>query len=556
MAIPSKVLRATATSGNPEFALSNIVRDQISALINSKFGTSFNFKAFSKSLVGKSLDEDTILNYYLNGGGMATLVRQDTAGLVAKTLEDTASAKWIKGKGIKTVTNPKEWLRVIQQVSEASELGTRAGVFGKGTKNILTKSEIAKNFNEVFLNPTKEALEATINAKEATVNFSTRGAKMADFNAVTAFFNANLQGYIRLGKSLKYSKKAQGIFASLGTLLAVNEITNRDNPGYIDIPDYVKDRNIVFMYGDKAQDSVMIPIGQFGFFKYLTRRTIDAMQEKSPEAYARLGGEMVRDQYENTINTVMPNAVRAVVEPWANYSFFKGRPIVSKYDTELPEGLQTSPGVPSILNLIGEKINTSPSKIQNVLQNLGIGAGIGKMGIEGISAITEKAGISKPEQVPQFEERQGGSKIPILRRFLGAPGGASDYKEFDRLNREQQKEKGEGYKKKQDAIELYNEIKDLPKEQRTKIIDGKIENKQINQETYDKYLDIKKGEGLSSFERSLKGADTDVRARMIYDQIKNLSEEERSEILDDYEDKKILTQMVYDKYIELKNKKE
>ena len=557
--VPSKLLRATATSGNPEFALPNIVRDQISAAINSRYGTGFNFKSFVSALAGKSLDEDTILNYYLNGGGMATLVRQDTVGLVARVLEDTASSKWIKGRNIKQITSPKEWFHFIQQISEGSELGTRAGVFGKGMRKqgqkLLTKSEIAQKFNEVFLNPSKEVLEATVNAKEATINFSTRGAKMADFNAITAFFNANLQGYTRLGKSLKNSKKAQTVFASLSILLAVNEISNRDNPGYQDIPDYVKDRNIVFMYGDKAQDSIMIPIGQFGFVKYLTRRTIDAMQEQSPEAYARLGGEIIKDQYENMINTAMPNAFRTIAEPMANYSFFKGRPIVSKYDTELPQKYQTSVGTPSILNLLGEKTNLSPAKIQNVLQNIGIGAGIGKMGLEGISTLTEKLGISKPKAIPQYEPSQQGSKIPILRRFLGAAGGAKDYQSFQELNRLATEEKGKGYEKKQDAINLYNELKDLPKEQRSKIIDGMIENKQLDQETYNKYVEIKKGGGLTTFERSLKGADTDVRAKMIYDEIKDLPQEERSRKLDEYEEKKILTQMVYDKYLELRKQK-
>ncbi|MEI4618699.1 4'-phosphopantetheinyl transferase, partial [Bacillus cereus] len=90
-------------------------------------------------------------------------------------------------KAIQTITapvNPKNWLKVLQTISEVSEEATKVGAYQKGLKKGLTPEESAYQARDLM-------------------DFNRMGNSVQSANRVFTFLNANLQGKDKLIRSMK-----------------------------------------------------------------------------------------------------------------------------------------------------------------------------------------------------------------------------------------------------------------------------------------------------------------------------------------------------------------
>jgi len=110
---------------------------------------------------------------------------------------------------------------------------------------------------------------------------------------------------------------------------------------------------------------------------------------------------------------LVPQAATLVLEPYANKSFFTGRPIVTDADKDLEPGLQANPSTTRTARMVGEAVNYSPAVIDNHVRNL-----FGTLGVHLATVsdlILEKAGV-----VPESRERTW-RQWPVIKAFVHDP---------------------------------------------------------------------------------------------------------------------------------------
>lgn len=103
-------------------------------------------------------------------------------------------------------------------------------------------------------------------AKDLTVNFNKRGDAGMMMNALYMFYNASVQGSVRMIRALRHPAVRRLVYGTV-VATAMLDILNRTlggdddegKPLYDKIPDHVKNRNIIFMLPGARGDHVKIP---------------------------------------------------------------------------------------------------------------------------------------------------------------------------------------------------------------------------------------------------------------------------------------------------------
>lgn len=165
-AAPVRIARIGITGLNIPFIGANIVKDQVSAFINSKNSlrtSAANPKVFIQSLFS-AVGHDKLYQEMVRegGGGTSFNMSRSNAG---KTLEQIRAGRNIGSSMKYTVTHPSQLLKAVEDIVSRGEEFTRISQY-KGTKDAM----IAKGMNE------KEArTEAARQARDTTVNFARKG---------------------------------------------------------------------------------------------------------------------------------------------------------------------------------------------------------------------------------------------------------------------------------------------------------------------------------------------------------------------------------------------
>ena len=229
LAEPAKWLRAGAVLA-PEFIARNPVRDQFSALIQSKHGYIPVYDMvrgmgdlFGATKIGRKLGVQTSKMYQdwlIHGGANATLVGLDRAAI-------GMNPKDFIGQVGNVITSPK---RGLQIASEFMENATRLGEFRRGI--------------EKGASPT----EAAYSSREVTLDFARMGAKAKTMNALVPFFNAQLEGIDRAARAFR--DNPAGTLMKVGASITLPSVllwfANKDDPRYRELPQWQKDLFWIF----------------------------------------------------------------------------------------------------------------------------------------------------------------------------------------------------------------------------------------------------------------------------------------------------------------------
>ena len=111
--------------------------------------------------------------------------------------------------------------------------------------------------------------QAAALAKDLTVNFNRKGNMGPSMNALYMFYNASVQGSVRLLQAMAHSKKGRKLAAATIGFAVMVDLMNRalageDDDGenlYDALPDYVKDRNLILMGSDGPIVKIPLPWG-------------------------------------------------------------------------------------------------------------------------------------------------------------------------------------------------------------------------------------------------------------------------------------------------------
>lgn len=383
LSFPASMLRAGATL-SPDFSVRNPLRDQFTAFVYSKHGfipgvdlVRGMFELFKKG--------DTYNLWKAGGGEHATFVSLDRVE-TQKTLKQI-----LKSKGMQNLDYVKNPINLLRIISELGEMGTRLGEM---------RNALARGTNPV---------EAAYDARNVTLDFSRVGAKTRAVNAIIAFFNANIQASDTMVRKFK-NRPFQSLFKAMISMTLPSVLlyfANRDDDRWKEIPQWQKDLFWIVLTKDHIW-RIPKPFELGILFGSVPERILEVIDTKDPEML----NELRRTIVNGFTPGFLPTTLIPIIENITNYSFFTDRPIVSRGKENLPPEQQAGPYTTEVSKILGEALNYSPAKIDNLVQ--GYGGGIGKYVTQGLDSILKGTGTVyvPPEPAKTLDQ------LPVIKAFM------------------------------------------------------------------------------------------------------------------------------------------
>lgn len=433
--IPAQTARVGNTLFLP-FHISNIVRDNFSAFVNTNYGFKPMFDPIKGmfDIAGKS---DLYLDYLRSGA--------------ARSGYNSMSAAKIK-KDIDAMLGKKSFFSKLNIINSLEEFGsfmehsTRVGVFRAGKRKGAGLEELAYS------------------ASQSTVDFSQGGEFSRALNKYIPFFKVGMSGLERsyraaFEKSIVDGKRHPVSFAMkvITTLtlpevlmhLAATRSDDETREEYIAMPDTLKDYFFNFKVGGEW---IHIPkpygIGQvFGSAAGRALRHIDEIDPKALDVSDF--GRMLLNGLTPISNahSFAPQALDIVLSTAYNEDSFTGYPLFPGHKEQMMAEMQYSDYTPQMLKDIGKVIGLGPAKLEAIF------SGMGGTAVRDSIQMADRL-LNPDAQIARSNE------IPILSKFYSSPGDLFKKSKSYHL-----------------ATDLYFDMKlavNTINESRKEVIDGKI----------------------------------------------------------------------------------
>ncbi len=402
---PAEVMRAGAT-GTPAFGLFNLARDTLTSVLYSNNTTIPVIEPIGNTMYG--LWEALRSNYHKK----SSLYREfEIAGVPMTTRISTerSSLKWQKlqeAPGVKLGTMLyKGFQKLNQSLEEAARLGEFAAGRRKG----------------------KSIQEAGLEAKEITTDFSRGGSLARKYNRYVPFFNAAIQGTDRLIREVKAHPVRLG--ARVGTAIILPALFEwvafHDEDWYQDVPQDIRDNYFIARIGDEI---VKTPLPQeVAFLAGGFKRSLSKLLDDNPDAMNKWAA--------NTLDTMLPDYIPAFMKPFiewqSSYNFFTEKNIIPVSLQNLPDKEQYDIYTSMTAIKLGQALNVSPKKIDNLIQN------VGATGAVTLNAMIGDYALGRENELPaKYMNEQ-----PIIGRFGYTPGKRSqNIEDFYQLYNDTSKE--------------------------------------------------------------------------------------------------------------------
>ena len=303
LGVINRFLSAVNTSYNPEFVISNAFRDLQTAVVNLagvkqgrlEAGTLRDYPAALKASVQGAFktgggEWKRWYDEFISEGGRVYFNNIESVDGIKKRMRKAFEMAAAKQGSPDARLQVKRGLYAVRDFVEASNLGVENAV----------RLAAYKNAREAGLS---KAQSASI-AKNLTVNFNRRGTLGPAINAAYLFFNASMQGSVRIFQAMK-SKRVRKILAGVVIGGFMIEMLNAfmsgdddDGESYYDkLSDFEKSRNLVVMIpgGEGEYIKIPLPYGYNAFF----------VAGRSMAEIARRGGAGAKNTMANLLSTTV-----------------------------------------------------------------------------------------------------------------------------------------------------------------------------------------------------------------------------------------------------------
>ena len=382
MRAPVGWLRGVFTQWDPNFFVSNFARDLGGALYSAEadleqgelgdidtkgfkkelYGNTFKYlkSMLSTNAMGREMDAETqswVDEWKAAGGQTGWSYIEDLKEIEAKLSTDADDLT--KGKAIREAlfSKPQQFFNWVEGVNEAFENSIRLSAYVTARKRGASVQKAA-----VF-------------SKNITVNFNRSGEAGPVLNSIYLFFNAAIQGNLRVYNSLKGVKPAQrpdgstrkwneratgaqkiaaGMAGFSGMLTLLNlAISGRDPEDdelwYNKLSEYDKSRNMILCYGQGKDDFLKVPLPYgYGLFNNMGMSLAEVSTgNRTPDSALMMLGTTAFTSFspisfggigENpgpfVLRSLSPTVIKPFVEMAENKTFF-GAPVTG---SQLPFG--------------------------------------------------------------------------------------------------------------------------------------------------------------------------------------------------------------------------
>lgn len=415
LSFPAQILRGGATLA-PEFILRNPIRDQFSAFVVSNYGYNPIIdlpKGIFHVIKGKYWKNgDELYKRWVNeGGGYGNTHSVDRSYLreQVKQLKDERSP-W--ARRTMAIASPKQWLRVLQSMSELTEEATKVGEFGKAIRKGATPEEAAFQSRDLM-------------------DFARIGNSIKQVNRIDAFLNANLQGKDKLVRAFKKNPVRTTLRAMTSiTLPAVGIMLYNDRFGNAkqkatlnEAPQWLRDTFfLVAVPGTDVVARIPKPFDLAPVFANIPENIMRFVKDNDPEEWSKFAKSQA---IQMGSIPYMLTALQPIIENMTNYDFFTRGPVVPRRDQDAEPKNQYGNNTSSVAKEIGGLTNYSPYKIDNLIS--GYTASLGKHATSLTDVILDKTGISTrpPAAAKKFSE------LPVINSFtVNTTGGGKPLDDF------------------------------------------------------------------------------------------------------------------------------
>jgi len=398
MLTASSTLLRTGATIMPDFWMRNIIRDQPIAFIQTR--KTRPFIDMAKGLTSL-IKKDKVYQEWLAAGGSFNSYMDLSDKSMREAVKELTSpesklSKYLKSFGIKA----------IEDVSMAFEQATRIGIYAREKMN-------------------SPALISALEAREGTLDFGRSGRKGRYVNRYIPFFNAAIQGVDKMVRAFQ----ANPVMTSIKCLSAITlpsvlltgyylyAAPDDDRQEYLEIPQWQKDTFWCFKLGDNWW-RIPKPFEIGYVFGSLPERFMTWMYQKEmpegKEIFETLKGLFNATSPITDVGGFMPPILRVTVENITNYNFFTGKNLYPKYLDELEPAERKNKYTSQTAQLLGQKLNVSPAKIENALSG-SIGSSSKYVLDAGDSIIKE---VKKYNGEEINEKPSSLNDIPVLRSFV------------------------------------------------------------------------------------------------------------------------------------------
>jgi len=422
MSVPTKILRAGATT-DPAFVIKNFFRDTFFAsvfslnnfipIMDTVSGTFTVFGARTGIGLTKASKKRSLELYeeWMKSGAMQSmLVSMDRNYFRQGQMVTELIAK----RKVHNVINPKNWLESLRIVSEMVESGSRVKDYQKTMKRLKKENE--------KLPPEKKMSEREMNeiagfeSRDLTIDFRKMGSSMQGYNMISAFFNARVQGLVKIAEAMKDPKRRNIVLMKASMHITMPSLAlwyfNKDSKTYKALPQWQKDLFWIIITNEGTEKEVVWRIPkpfEIGWlFGTIPERMADWIYNKDKDYINTSSKEFNFDTILSLIP--WPDVVKPFIEDKTNENFFFDRPIVpSQMEKILPEYQYTEYTSETgkliakafsrirehfgMTELIGPSLD-SPAKVDNYLKAWT--GGLGNYVIQTLDLAFTKAGIAKP----------------------------------------------------------------------------------------------------------------------------------------------------------------
>ena len=433
-AVPTRTLRAGATL-DPAFIIKNFGRDTFFATAFSKN----NFIPIWSSLKGlfhlikEKKTGDALYAKFMKSGAMqSTLISFDRS-----YFKDGQMLAELTGRNLHNGVKPKNWLETLRVFSEMMETASRLEDFRMTM--IRLEKQNAKLSKNKRLSEREIMEEAGFEARDLTVDFRKMGNHMQGLNMINAFYNARVQGLLKIKQGLFDPKRRSKVLSQSLLWITVPSMLlwfkNKDSEVYKDLPQWQKDLSWIIITNEGTPDQMVWRIPkpfEIGWlFGTLPERIMDWAYNENPDSFKDsvldLSGDLLATAFP------MPEIAKPFMEDAQNESFFFERPIVP-YNLEkiLPEYQYTeyTSETAKLIAMAFAKVRESlgmeelwgpsldsPNKVQNYIQAWT--GGLGKHMLDILDYSFKTIGVTTPPVRPWSDNWiKNLVDIPIIKAFV------------------------------------------------------------------------------------------------------------------------------------------
>jgi len=408
----AQTLRTGATI-SPSFIVRNLLRDTMSATVNSKTGFYLPFVDNVRGAWKLHFDKEFSAEYHASGASMSTYMRADADSSRDLTKELLGHKYDSYPVVVKQVRQLIRWAwHKYEKFGNLIEDSTRAGEFRRARKQGLSIDQAGQL------------------AREITLDFSRHGKKGQIANKYIPFFNATIQGTDKFIRTFKDNPMRAILNTVIWIILPSLGLwaINHDDDWYKELDENTKYTNWAIPLPGGTHLLIPKPQEVGILFGSGIEAVLNQMTGTDPHGMK----EWARQYFDAMTPGVFPAIVRPLIEWLTDYSFWSGRHLIpaglknapsemqfTSYTSELAKALGDTWIAKNIS--IGERHGISPVAIDNWISGWFGSAGrfVANMLNDPISYVR---GNSRPSEPAKYWY-----EMPVIGSFVRQNGQNSEY---------------------------------------------------------------------------------------------------------------------------------